>query len=44
MLMGQRDEAVVIARQGLADAESIGDEALVVSFSTHFFVALVCMR
>ncbi len=25
MLMGQRDEAVVIARQGLADAESIGD-------------------
>jgi hypothetical protein len=36
MLMGQRDEAVVIARQGLADAESFGDEALAVSFSTRF--------
>jgi hypothetical protein len=32
MLMGQRDEAVLIARQAMSDAQSVGDEALAVNF------------
>ena len=32
MLMGQRDEAVLIASQAMSDAQSVGDEALAVNF------------
>lgn len=32
MLMGQKEEAVSIARQAKADAQSVGDESLSVNY------------